>query len=153
MTDRRPEPGADRRLPGRLLGRLPLGTLLLALLAGVAGVAGSYGVAAFTPSFVVGPIAGLMARRLPGPVITFAIVVLGDLGKQLNVLGAVGLLAAAAALGVVVGRYTDERAAAPVTAVLGAAVAYAVTTAPLASLAAGVAAGLVVAAAVSSLVL
>ncbi|MFQ3320007.1 MAG: hypothetical protein ACI80F_002082, partial [Natronomonas sp.] len=42
--------------------RLPTPRMVaIALLASVAGVAGSYAIAGFTPSFIVGPIAGAMA--------------------------------------------------------------------------------------------
>jgi DMSO/TMAO reductase YedYZ molybdopterin-dependent catalytic subunit len=128
--------------------RLPLGAVAVAGLAGAAGVAGSYAVAGFTPSFVAGPIAGFAARRLPGAVITFAIVVLGDLGKQLNVLGAlaasVGLLGTAAAAGIAAGRRTDPRLPGPMAGGAAALLAGVVTRAPQASLAAGVGVGAVV---------
>ena len=72
-----------------ILDRLPAAwTLLVAVSAGLAGVAGSFAVAGFTPSFVAGPIAGLMAREMPDVVIRYAITVLGDLGDQLNILTA-----------------------------------------------------------------
>ena len=82
--------------------------LPIALFAGVAGLFGSYAVAGLTPGFVAGPIAGVLARTMPAPVVTFAIVVLGDLGAALNLLVALGLatalLAAASTLGLIAGR-------------------------------------------------
>ena len=121
----------------------------MALLAGVAAVAGSFAVASFTPAFVAGPIAGFLARRLPGPVITFAIVVLGDLGSQLNVLTALGIATLLFAGATLVGQRADRAlggtVSGPVVAAAVLAVAYGVTAAPLPSLAAGVAAGLVAA--------
>ncbi|SDN02025.1 DMSO/TMAO reductase YedYZ, molybdopterin-dependent catalytic subunit [Halogranum gelatinilyticum] len=123
--------------------------ILVALLAGVAGVAGSFAVASFTPAFVAGPIAGFLARRLPGAVITFAIVVLGDFGDQLNVLTALGIATLLFAGATLVGQRADRAlggtVSGPVVAAAVLAVAYAVTGAPLPSLAAGVAAGLVAA--------
>ncbi|SFK58906.1 DMSO/TMAO reductase YedYZ, molybdopterin-dependent catalytic subunit [Halogranum rubrum] len=127
----------------------PVSTTFVALLAGLAGVAGSFAVASFTPSFVAGPIAGFLARRLPGPVITFAIVVLGDFGDQLNVLTALALSVLLFAVASFVGLAAGRRFDAPVSGLFAAAatavVAVAVTGALSASLAAGVAAGVVVA--------
>ncbi|SEO94118.1 DMSO/TMAO reductase YedYZ, molybdopterin-dependent catalytic subunit [Halogranum amylolyticum] len=138
------------RTPRTLADRLPPAwTALVALLAGTAGVAGSFAVASFTPAFVAGPIAGFLARRLPGSVITFGIVVLGDLGSQLNVVTALVLSvllfagAALAALGL--GRRLDRLVAGPVAAASVAAVAFVVTGALVSSLGAGVATGVVVA--------
>ncbi|MEZ3115628.1 molybdopterin-dependent oxidoreductase [Halobaculum sp. MBLA0147] len=68
--------------------------ILLAAVAGLAGLTGSFAVAGVTPGFVAAPIANTMAVILPGEIITFAILVLGDLGQQLNVLSAAGLAAA-----------------------------------------------------------
>ncbi|MFB6107788.1 MAG: molybdopterin-dependent oxidoreductase [Haloplanus sp.] len=126
-------------------------SLVVSLLAGVAGVAGSFAVASFTPGFVAGPVAGATARVVPGAVVTFAIVVLGDFGDHLNLLLALGLsvllLAGTSLVGVVVGRWTDRPlAGAAVATLAGAVVAVAVTAAPAASLAAGLAAGAVLAA-------
>lgn len=127
----------------------PAGAVLVALLAGVAGVAGSFAVASFTPAFVAGPIAGFLARQLPGSVVTFGIVVLGDLGSQLNVVAALAfsvlLLAGASSVGLAVGWLLDRPVGGPVAALTTVVVALAVTGAPTASLAAGVAAGVVVA--------
>jgi len=133
----------------RLRELLP--TLAVALLSGAAGVAGSYAIAGFRPSFLVAPIAGFMARVLPGSVITFAIVVLGDLGDQLNLLTAFALaatlLAATSLVAVYAGRRLDDGLAGAALAVaLGALVAFAVTSAPAPSAGAGLAAGAVVAA-------
>jgi len=132
----------------RVLDRLPpVASLLVAAVAGAAGVAGSYAVAGFTPSLVVGPIAGALARRLPGAVITAAILVLGDVGELLNVVTAAalatGLFAAAALAALAITRRTDapRPVAAGIAAVLVAAAAAAVTRAPAASVAAGAATG------------
>jgi DMSO/TMAO reductase YedYZ molybdopterin-dependent catalytic subunit len=131
--------------------RLPTPRMVaIALLASVAGVAGSYAIAGFTPSFIVGPIAGAMARQLPAQVITFAILVLGDVGDQLNIVTALGismlLLAAASLAGLLLG---DRFDAPPVGILVGAAggiaIAFVVTAAPLASVVTGVAMGVVIA--------
>jgi len=130
--------------------RLPsVRSLLVSTCAGVAGVAGSYAVAAFTPAFVAGPIAGLMARRMPDVVIRYAITVLGDLGDLLNVVVAIAIavaLFAAATLGALaVARRRRDPPAGPLLAgMLVGIAAYAVTGAPLPSVVAGLAAGLVV---------
>lgn len=114
------------RVPGgrRVVAALP--TLIVAGAAGVAGLAGSFALAGFTPSFVAGPVAGFLARTMPGAVITFAIVVLGDLGKQLNLLAALsiaaGLLAASAGVGLLVARRADFPGVGTVAAAVGAAV-------------------------------
>ncbi len=126
--------------------------LLLALLAGSAGVAGSYAVAGLTPSFVAGPIAGLMARVTPGAVVSFAIVVLGDLGHQLNLLGAIAIAVAGFAGAAALGMAVSDRVQLPfvtavVASVVGAVLAFAVTFAPVASVVAGLSVGAVLAAA------
>jgi DMSO/TMAO reductase YedYZ molybdopterin-dependent catalytic subunit len=41
--------------------------------------------------FVVGPVESFLVRWMPGAVITFAITVLGDLGKKLNLLAGIGI--------------------------------------------------------------
>ncbi len=64
---------------------------MLALAAGVAGVAGSYLVAGFAQGFVAAPVESALSRAMPGVVVTYAILVLGSLGQQLNLLAAVGL--------------------------------------------------------------
>ncbi|MFC7176026.1 hypothetical protein [Halosegnis marinus] len=121
-------------------------TAVPAAAAGVAGVAGSFAVVGFTPAFVGSTLSDAVALVTPGVVVTFAITVLGDLGKQLTVAGGVALAAALfgslAAFALAVGRALGSRAAAPV---VGAAsvfgVATLVTAAPLASLGAAAAAG------------
>ncbi|ELZ82256.1 molybdopterin-dependent oxidoreductase [Haloferax larsenii] len=129
------------RLPG-------IESVLVALLAGVAGVAGSFAVAAFTPAFIAGPIAGFMARTLPGALITFSIVVLGDVGSQLNVLLAVGLSTTVFAVAALLGQAVGQRTAYPIAGVVAAATAalisVGITAAPTASVVAGVATGTVV---------
>ena len=124
--------------------------LLLGLLAGVAGVAGSFAVAGFTPSFVAGPIASFLARNLPAEVITFAIVVLGDLGELLNIGTALGLatllLAGTALAGVTVAQRVDVPLAGPLAAVgMSATATFVVTRASFPSIAAGLAVGAVLA--------
>ena len=140
-------PRVDDRIAAGLAARGP--DLLVALGAGIAGLAGSYAVAGFTPAFIAGPIAGVMARRMPAAVVSFAIVVLGDLGHQLNLVGALGLatvgLGATALAGMLAAERLERGVAAPAAAaVAGALLALAVTAAPLASAAAGAAAGAVV---------
>ena len=133
------------------LDRLPAAWMLLvAASAGVAGVAGSYATAGFTPSFVAGPIAGLMAREMPDVVIRYAITVLGDLGDQLNILTAlaiaVALFAGAALSGLSAARRTEIPVLGPaLAAALAGGIAFALTLAPLASAVAGVAVGAVLA--------
>jgi len=134
-----------------ILDRLPAAwTLLVAASAGVAGVAGSYAAAGFTPSFVAGPIAGLMAREMPDVVIRYAITVLGDLGDQLNILTAlaiaVALFAGAALSGLSAARRTEIPVLGPALgAALAGGIAFALTVAPLPSAVAGVAVGAVLA--------
>ncbi|QLD86046.1 molybdopterin-dependent oxidoreductase [Natronomonas halophila] len=135
-----------------ILDAVPAGPAAVSLAAGVAGVAGSYAVASFTPSFIAGPIAGLLARRLPAVVVTYSILLLGDLGSRLNLIVALvlsaGLLAVAAGVGIATAeRLEVAAAAAPIAGVLAAGVTVTVTAATLPSLAAGVAVALVVAAA------
>ncbi|WP_254761622.1 molybdopterin-dependent oxidoreductase [Natrinema marinum] len=124
------------------------GTLLVAWLAGVAGVAGSFVVASFTPSFIATPIADGLARHLPGAVITFAIVVLGDLGAKLNVVTALVLatllLAGVGLVGLAAGPRVDVPLAGPLIATIaGTVVTFVLTGAALASLAAGAGVGAV----------
>ncbi len=123
-------------------------SMLVAVAGGVAAVSGSFAVAGFTPSFVAGPVAGWLARELPAALITFAIVVLGDLGAQLNValaVGlAVGLLASTALAGLALGRRAGSHAlGSAAAAVLTGGAALLVTGAVLPSLVAGLAAGFV----------
>jgi len=56
-----------------------------------AGLAGAYAATGYTPAFLVSPIERVLARTMPGAVITFAIENLGNLGQQLNLLTAVVL--------------------------------------------------------------
>jgi len=136
---------------GWLPGRLPPWTssAVVAIAAGVAGVAGSYGVAGFTPAFVVAPVEGTLSWLMPGVAVTFAITVLGDLGQTLNLALATVLVAGAfavvAGLAVAAGRRVDSR----VLSVAGTAAAVwmlaaAVTLRLVPALGAGVGAGLVV---------
>jgi DMSO/TMAO reductase YedYZ molybdopterin-dependent catalytic subunit len=140
----------DRRRLRAVLARLPLATLAVGLAAGVAAVAASYAVAGFTPGFVTAPVAAVLTDRMPGAVVTFAILVLGDLGKLLNLAAALalsaGVLAAAALVGAAAGRRTGVHLLVPVAAgVAPAGVAFLLTGAQAPSIAAGAAAGVVVA--------
>jgi DMSO/TMAO reductase YedYZ molybdopterin-dependent catalytic subunit len=128
---------------------------VVALLAGAAGVAGSYAAAGFTPAFVVAPIEGFVARTMPGAAVTFAITVLGSLGQQLALAGAVALTAVLFAslslAGLVTGRNVAARLGRPAAALVGPVLAgLAVWTAsalftgaPVESLGAGLGAALV----------
>ena len=152
-----------RRLAVLAPGWLDRATVAQSLLAGVAALLGSYAVVGFTPAFVVAPVESFLVRWMPGQVIRFAITVLGDLGKKLNLLAGISLTVGGfAALSFVTlslarraGRPsnagTDATPAAPVLAAVvtgGAAVvaAFALTSGEAASslgagLAAGIAAG------------
>lgn len=138
--------------PVRAVRRLlpDAGRVFVSLLAGVAGVAGSYAVAGFTPSFVVGPIAGTMARQLPSEIITFGIVVLGDAGDQLNVVAAVGIAVVAFGVGALSCSALGRRLDAPPVGILlatafGVGIAFGLTGAPLSSIASGASIGVVLA--------
>jgi hypothetical protein len=131
----------------RLRGGTPLAAV--ALFAGLAGVAGSYAAAGFTPAFVVAPIEGFVAHTMPGAVVTVAITVLGSLGQQLALAGAVALtatlFASLALAGLVTGRNVAARFDRPVLALVGPLLAGIVvwtasallTGAPIESLGAG----------------
>jgi DMSO/TMAO reductase YedYZ molybdopterin-dependent catalytic subunit len=119
------------------------GAVATAAASGVAGVAGSFAVVGFTPAFVGAALATAVAKLSPGVLVTFAITVLGDVGRLVNVVAALllaaGLFAALALGGVWVARSLEIRAAAPLVGGASAfAVATLVTGAPLASLGAGV---------------
>ncbi|MFB6219391.1 MAG: sulfite oxidase, partial [Halobacteriaceae archaeon] len=66
---------------------------VVAGLAGAAAVAGSFALAGLTRSFVAAPVNRLVTDLMPGPVLSFAIVVLGDLGQQLGLALALALTA------------------------------------------------------------
>ncbi|WP_255197217.1 molybdopterin-dependent oxidoreductase [Halorarius litoreus] len=126
--------------------------LLQSVAAGIAGVAGAYAVAGFMPAFITGTLAAYLARVTPGVVVTFAITVLGDLGKLLSVVGAlvlsVLLFASLALLALAIGDAVRSTVLAPVVAAAAVfGVGTLLTGAPLASLVGGAAAGLVLAAA------
>jgi DMSO/TMAO reductase YedYZ molybdopterin-dependent catalytic subunit len=126
----------DRELPPPV-GRLwaARADVAVAGLAGAAGVAGSYAAAGFTPSFVAAPVEGVIARYVPGALVTFAITVLGDLGQQLSLLTALALsaalLAAFAGGGLLAGRRLNSRAAGPLLAGTAAWLATALATGSL----------------------
>ncbi len=117
-------------------------TVLVAVAAGAAGLAGSYAVAGFTPGFLTAPVATVLTNRMPAAVVTFAILVLGDLGKLLNLAAALAvsvlLLAGTALLGITAGRRARVSAFAPVVGgVSSLVVSLVVTGAVTPSLAAG----------------
>ncbi|MFC7172930.1 molybdopterin-dependent oxidoreductase [Haloplanus litoreus] len=72
---------------------------VVAFAGGIAAVAGSYAVVGGSSTFVAATIANLTVTLAPGPLVTFAITVLGDPGRDLAYGG--GLVATAALLGVV----------------------------------------------------
>ncbi len=116
-------------------------TMLTALFAGIGGVAGSYAYAGDTPSFVVAPIAGFLARAMPAPVVSFAITTLGSFGEQLNlgtaVVLAVALLAGTSLVALAVGRRVESAVATVgLTALLGWVATASVTEVPLPALSA-----------------
>jgi DMSO/TMAO reductase YedYZ molybdopterin-dependent catalytic subunit len=122
---------------------------LVALAAGGAAVAGSYAAAGFTPSYVVAPVETVLARYIPGAFITFAIVVLGDLGKQLSLIGATLLstlvLGTLAGLGRTIAEQAGLRPlAGPFAGIPVWGATAALTGRPVLSLGAGLAAALVV---------
>jgi DMSO/TMAO reductase YedYZ molybdopterin-dependent catalytic subunit len=79
------------RVSARVPGWLDRTTVGQSVLAGIAAVLGSYAAVGFTPAFVGGPIGSFLVAEMPGDVITFAITELGELGKKLNLLAALGL--------------------------------------------------------------
>ena len=97
----------------------------VALLSGVAAVAGSFAAVGFSPSFVASPIERVLAREMPGVVVSLAIQFLGSLGQQLNLLTAallaVLIVAGVARAGLAVGDALYNRA---VPIVLAAAVVF-----------------------------
>ena len=127
-----------------------LSTVLVSAAAGLAGLAGSYAAVGFTPGFVTAPVAAVLTNQMPDAVIRFAILVLGDLGKLLNLATALllswALLAGAAMVGVVAARRAEAELLAPVNgAAAVGGVAYALTGAGQPSILTGLAAGLVLA--------
>ncbi|MFB6151610.1 MAG: molybdopterin-dependent oxidoreductase [Haloarculaceae archaeon] len=98
----RPDPAADAT------------AVVTALAAGVAGVFGSFGAVGFRPGFVVAPVESTLSRAMPGPVVRFAITVLGDVGQKLNLAFATVLVvltyALLAALAVHMSRRLGSRA-------------------------------------------
>jgi DMSO/TMAO reductase YedYZ molybdopterin-dependent catalytic subunit len=135
-------PLADRYPPG-------LPTAVVTVAAGVAGLLGSFAAAGFAPGFVVAPVESTLSRRMPGAVVAFAITALGDLGQQLNLVFAAGvvvaLFAALVVLSIAFGRRLDTRLAPLVGAPAGVWAATALVTGrPVLSVGAAVGAGLVV---------
>lgn len=99
----------DRPAPIRHTLRVRAPGAVTAVGAAVAGVAASYASAGASPGFVAGPIANLLARRLPGVVITGAILLLGDLGHTLNVVTAVAIAILILAGTTVTARWLTDR--------------------------------------------
>ena len=121
----------------------------VAAIAGAAGTVGSYALAGFTPGFVAAPIAGFLARTLPGFVLTAAILLLGSLGQQLNLLTAIGIATLAFALAAAAGIYVGRREGGPllgaaIAGVVAGGVALALTGYPIPALGSAVAVALVV---------
>lgn len=130
-------------------GRARTPAALVALAAGLAAVAGSYAAAGFTPAYVVAPVERLIAQYIPGAFITFAILVLGDLGKQLSLISATALSAVVLGTLAGLGRAIAEEAglvplAAPLAGIPVWGAAAALTGRPVFALGAGLAAALVV---------
>lgn len=102
--------------------------LYFAVVAGVSGVAGSYALAGYTRQFIVAPIDALVVRLTPGAIIAFVIQDIGEQGHLLHIAlsfaVAVGLLAAAATLGLVVARRVDRP---PIGGIVGGVVAWSLT--------------------------
>ncbi len=124
--------------------------LLVAAFAGVTGVLGSYATAGSTRDFVASPLADALTRGAPGAVVTAGLLTLGDAGKLLVALVAlalaVGLVAGASLLGLVVARRAGRPGlAAPGAGALTWVVTASVTGVPVASVGAAAGAGLAVA--------
>jgi len=123
--------------------------VLVAAIAGVAGTVGSYLLAGGTPGFVAAPIAGFLARTLPGIVLTTAILLLGSLGQALNLATAIAIATVAFALiaggGIALGRAEEQPAlGALVAGITAGGLALALTGSAIPSAAAGLAVALVV---------
>jgi DMSO/TMAO reductase YedYZ molybdopterin-dependent catalytic subunit len=145
------------RVTGYVPGWLDRATVARSTLAGIAAVLGSYAAVGFTPALVTTPIESFLVTRMPGVVITFAITVLGELGKKLNLLAATTLAVAGFAAVSLVAIETTRRSgsssgesdaavAAAVPLVAGGSVlvvAFALTGDPGSSLGAGLGAGVV----------
>ncbi|MFB6143507.1 MAG: molybdopterin-dependent oxidoreductase [Halorientalis sp.] len=117
-------------LQRRTVAHLP--TALVAVFAGSGAVAGSFAVAGRTQGWVVAPVTAVLARQTPDVVVRYAITVLGSLGQQLALLGAVatvvGAVAALTATGVHLGRRLNNRALPVVAAGVGSWVLAALLT-------------------------
>jgi len=149
--------GAVGQVTAYVPGWLDRITVTQSAFAGVAAVLGSYAIAGFTPALVTAPIESFLVTWMPGIVIRYAITVLGELGKKLNLITAVGLgvagFAAVSFVGITATRRsgrssTESKAAvtAAVPLVTGCSVlvvAFALTGEPGSGLGAGVAAGAV----------
>lgn len=107
---------AERTRP--LAGPLTRADLLFAVLAGVTGVAGSFAVAGYSRQFLVAPIDGLVVELTPGGIVAFMIQNVGEgahlLHVSLSLLIATGLLAGAAAVGLLATRRWRDRTTGPV---------------------------------------
>ncbi|MFC6837618.1 molybdopterin-dependent oxidoreductase [Halomarina ordinaria] len=137
-----PDTRARLRAAGPSLG--------LALAAGIAGVAGSYLLAGFTPGFVVAPVEATLSRAMPDVVVRYAILLLGSLGQQLNLLTALVLTTLLFALAAGLSRGIGRQVGVPfVGAALAASVVWGMTVtltgAPVLALGAALPVGLAVA--------
>lgn len=129
--------------------RAALPAVVVSLAAGAAAVAGSYAAAGFTPGYVVAPIESVLAQNFPGFALTFAVVVLGDLGQQLSLIGATTLSAVVLGVFAGLGWQLAERSSVPAVGIpIAGALTWApvtlLTGAPVLALGAGLAAALVV---------
>ena len=126
--------------------------ILVAGVAGIGGTIASYALAGNTPGFVAAPIAGFLARTLPGAVLTTAILLLGSLGQLLNLATAIVFatvaFAVAAGAGIALGRRQSRPLlGATVAGVVAGGASFALTGAPVPSAGSAVAVAIVVAAA------
>lgn len=96
-----------------------------AFLGGVAAVAGSYAAVGLTPAFVAAPVSALVVAYTPDAVVTFAILVLGDVGDLLGFALALVLTAVAFGLAALSGLRTGRVLERPVVGgLLGGVVAW-----------------------------
>lgn len=129
------------------MGSFPdLNALVTASIAGIAGLSGSYLVAGTSSGFVVVPVNAFLVDVMPAPVVTFSILVLGQLGERVGFVLALGivlvLLGGATALAL---RLAETRLASSVYAALfGWGFSTVLTAAPLASLGTAVPIGIAV---------
>jgi len=118
-----------------------------ALAAGVAAVAASFAVAGGSPAFVVAPVSAVVVALTPDAVVSASILYLGDAGHLLGLAASLAatvlLLGAAARPGVRVAARRSVAGGGLLAGVVVGAVAWLLTTAPLAAAATGAGAALV----------